>query len=194
MMTCGQLFFINRSIRHKLDKHHFLRQIDITPFCVLRINRCNHNLISQHQLIFHLRCEGILRIFKGKRFKIHVIKNGRLHVFTVEIRKQAVTDFNHMTEILHMFKLIAFLLSRINCGMVPHKRRKHAKGKPAQQQVSRCVSAKSAQICSCIQEAAHIQRRHHFQVQQNMIPPGFVIPCPDTPIAVHSNVRRTREQ
>ena len=171
VMSRGQLFPADGTVRHKFHEQHLLGQIHIASLRILGIDRCNHDLIPKHQLILHLQRLRILRILKGQRLEIHIVGKRRLHVLTVKIGDQAVTHSHHMAEILRLFKLIAFLLSGSDRRMVPHKGREHAKGKPAEQKVSRGVGPESAQIRSRVQKAAHIQGRHHFQVQQKMGPP-----------------------
>ena len=92
-----------------------------------------------------------------------------------------------------MFKLITLLLPGTDRCMVTHQRCEYSKCQETEQQLSCGISAKSPQICSCIQETTHIQRRHHLQVQENMRPPGFIVTGPDSTIAVHTNVRRSGE-
>ena len=77
--------------------------------------------------------------------------------------------------------------------MIPHQRGKQAKLHPAQYQVLCSVCAETAKICAGIQESAHVQGRHHFDVQQQMRPPGQVVTLPDPAVAVHADIRRTGE-
>ncbi len=61
-----------------------------------------------------------------------------------------------MAEILYRLKLIALLLSRPLCRMVTHQRCKYTQRQPAQQHIPCRIGAESAQICTGIQETAHI--------------------------------------
>ena len=98
-----------------------------------------------------------------------------------------------MAEVVKILELIAFLISGSRGGMVPHQRGKYAKRQPAQQQISRGVRSEAAQVRSGIQKSAHVQRRQHFQVQQDVGPPGLVVAHPDSAVAVHSNIGGTGE-
>ena len=55
-------FFENGSIRHELDELHFFRQVNVTASCVLLINRCNHDFVTKHQLVFNTDCHLIIWI------------------------------------------------------------------------------------------------------------------------------------
>ena len=94
-----------------------------------------------------------------------------------------------MAEILHIFELVAFLLFGTNRCMITHQRCEYSKCQETKQQFSCCISAKSAKICSRIQETTHIQRWHHLQVQKDMSPPRFIIAGPDSSVAMHTNIR-----
>ena len=193
MNTLFKDLLCNGSIRKEFHKLHLLRKIYITASCVLFINRSDHDLISKKQLVFHMYGNLILRINKAQRPEIHIIVQSRLHIFTVKIWNKTISYTDHMTEILHIFKLVAFLLSGTDRCMITHQRCEYSKCQETEQQLSCGISAKSPQICSCIQETTHIQRRHHLQVQENMRPPGFIVTGPDSTIAVHTNVRRSGE-
>ena len=62
-----------------------------------------------------------------------------------------------MAEVCNIFKLIAFLFAGSECGMIPHQRCEDAECKPAQKQVAGCVGTETAQICSGVEESAHVQ-------------------------------------
>ena len=64
MDTFRENLFRNASIRQELDKFHFFRQINITASCVLLVNRSDHNLVSEHQLILYSDCSLVIRINK----------------------------------------------------------------------------------------------------------------------------------
>ena len=188
MNTLFKDLLCNGSIRKEFHKLHLLRKIYITAPCVLFINRSDHDLISKKQLVFHMYSNLILRINKAQRPEIHIVVQSRLHIFTVKIWNKTISYTDHMTEIFHIFKLVAFLLSGTDRCMITHQRCEYSKCQETKQQFSCCISAKSTQICSCIQETTHIQRWHHLQVQKDMSPPGFIIAGPDPTITMHTNI------
>ena len=96
-----------------------------------------------------------------------------------------------MAKIFHLFETKTFLSPRPDRRMIAHQWSKHSQGKPAKQQISRGICPKSSQICSNIQKSTHIQGWQHFQIQQNMGPPGLVISGPDSSIAMHSDIGRS---
>ena len=64
MDTFRENLFRNASIRQELDKFHFFRQINITASCVLLVDRSDHDLVSEHQLILYSDCSLVIRINK----------------------------------------------------------------------------------------------------------------------------------
>ena len=73
VMSFFKDFLRDGSIRKEFDEHHFLRQIYVAAFCVLSINRCDHDLVSKEKLILYLSCEGIICVIKGQRAEHHII-------------------------------------------------------------------------------------------------------------------------
>ena len=67
-----------------------------------------------------------------------------------------------------MLKLVRFLLACSECGMVSHQRSENTKCQPAEQQVSCGICTESAEVSSGIEETAHVEGRHHLQVQQDV--------------------------
>ena len=61
------------SIAEEFYKHHFFRQIYVTADGILGVNRCDHDLITDHQLIFCISCQFVVRINEGKRFEVHIV-------------------------------------------------------------------------------------------------------------------------
>src|SRR5699024_983654 len=138
---------------------------------VLGINTGDQDITDEEELVFHLQCHLTLHELKFQRFKEHVVSKRRLHIFTVQIGKQAVADADHMAEILHMFKAETLLLSRAKGSVISHQRCKYSQSQPAEKKFSGRISVESSQIRSCIQETAHIQGRKHLQVQKDVGPP-----------------------
>ena len=167
-MSRRHLRLLNCSICRKSYKQHILWQIHISSDGILRVNRCDHDLISQHELILNMSRDPIIRIFKCQWLEHHVVRQCRLHVLTVYIWKQPVTDTDHIPEILYVLKLIALLISCALASMVAHERCEHAEGKPSEQKVSGRIAAKSAKIRARIQETAHIHGRKHLDVEQDV--------------------------
>ena len=75
--------------------------------------------------------------------------------------------------------------------MIAHQRRKNAERQPAEQEFPCRIRAEAAQIRAGIQESAHIQRRHHTDIQQKVRPPGLVVARPDAAVAVHADIGGT---
>ena len=167
-MSRRHLRLLDCSVCRKSYKQHILRQIHISSDGILRVNRCDHDLISKHELILNMGRDPIIRIFKCQRLEHHVVRQGSLHVLAVYIWKQPVTDTDHIPEILYMLKLIALLISCPLTRMVTHKRCEHAECEPSEKKVSGCVASKSAEIRTRIQETAHIHGRKHLDVEQDV--------------------------
>ena len=188
MYTFFQDLLRNGSVRKEFHKLHLLRKIYITASCVLLINRSDHDLISKQQLVLHMYGNLILRINKAHWPEIHIIVQSCLHIFTVKIWDKTISHTDHMTEIFHIFKLVALLLPGTDRCMITHQRCEYSKCQETKQQFSCCICAKSTQIRSCIQETTHIQRWHHLQVQKDMSPPGFIIAGPDSTVTMHTDI------
>ena len=122
-------FFENGSIRHELDEFHFFRQINVTASCVLLINRCDHDLVAKHQLVFNTDRHLIIWINKSKRLKVHIIIQCSFHIFTIEIWYKAISGVNDTAEIFDVFELVTLLFSCSFCSMVSHQRCKHTECK-----------------------------------------------------------------
>ena len=78
--------------------------------------------------------------------------------------------------------------------MVAHQGGKDPQGQPPQQQIPGGVGVEAPQIRPHIQEAAHIQRGQHLEVQQQMAPPGVVVPSPYAAVPVHPDAGGPGEQ
>ena len=194
MVALRQPLFGDRPVGQELDKVHLLRQVDVAPRGVLRVDGRDHHLVAQHQLVLHLRGERVVRVDEGQRFEQHVAAQRGFHVLAVQVGQQPVAHADDMAEILRLLKLVELLPADAGARVVAHQRHKHGQFQPAQQQVARGVAAKAADVRADVQKAAHIQRGQHLQVQQNMRPPGAVVPGPDAAVAVHADVGRAREQ
>ena len=194
MVALRQPLFGDRPVGQELDKVHLLRQVDVAPRGVLRVDGRDHHLVAQHQLVLHLRGKRVVRVDEGQRFEQHVAAQRGLHVLAVQVGQQPVAHADDMAEILRLLKLVELLPADSGARVVAHQRYKHGQFQPAQQQVARGVAAKAADVRTDVQKAAHIQRGQHLQVQQNMRPPGAVVPGPDAAVAVHADVGRAREQ
>ena len=83
MMPFCQDFLRNGSARQELDELHFLRQVHITPPCILGVDRRDHDLISEHHLVLHLCGHGILRIHECQRLEIQIVIQRGLHILAV---------------------------------------------------------------------------------------------------------------
>ena len=134
-MSRRHLRLLNCSICRKSYKQHILRQIHISSDGILRVNRCDHDLISKHELILNMSRDPIIWIFKCQRLEHHVVRQGRLHVLTVYIWKQSVTDTDHIPEIFYMLKLIALLISCALTRMVTHERSEHTECEPSEKKI-----------------------------------------------------------
>ena len=157
-------FFENSPIRHELDEFHFFRQVNVTTSCVLLINRCDHDLVAKHQLVFDADCHLIIRINEAKRFKVHIVIQRSFHVFTVKIRHKTISGVNDAAEIFDVFELVTFLFSCSFCRMITHQRCKHTECKETEQKISGRVVTKSAKVCACVHKSTHIQRWKHLQI------------------------------
>ena len=73
MNTLFQNLLRDASVCQKFHKLHFFRQVNVTSSCILLIDRCNHDLISKDQLVFHAYSHLILRVDEPKGLEIHVI-------------------------------------------------------------------------------------------------------------------------
>src|SRR5699024_9872432 len=164
LMSCRTDLCLHRSVLLKAYHLHRLRQVNITPSRVLLIDRGKHQLIAKKQLILHLSGILIVRIIKGQRAEHHFAAERRFHIFTVKIRDKPVSQSDHMPESCCISKPVDFLLPCSRGGMVPHERRENAELQPAHQKFLCRICAESAQIRSCIEETAHIQRRHHLDI------------------------------
>ena len=92
-----------------------------------------------------------------------------------------------------MLKAVALLVARAERRMVAHERREHAQRQKAEHQVARRVVAKAAQIRAAVEEARHVCRRQHFEVEQDMRPPRLVVAEPDAGTAVCADIGGARE-
>ena len=73
-----------------------------------------------------------------------------------------------MTESIDFFKTICFLYTGSHSGMVSQQWSEDSQFQPSQYQIFCSIYTESTKVSSCIQETAHIQGRHHFQIQQNV--------------------------
>ena len=113
-------FFGNGSVWQELDEFHFLRQVNVTASCVLLVDRCDHDLVSEDELVFYTNCHLVVRVNEAERFEVHVIVQCSFHVLAVQIRYKTVSGINDISEILDVFELVAFLLSGSFCRMIAH--------------------------------------------------------------------------
>ena len=113
-------FFGNGSVWQELDEFHFFRQVNVASSCILLVDRCDHDLVSEDELVFYANRHLVIRINEAERFEVHVIVQCSFHVLAVQIRYETVSGINDISEILDVFELVAFLLSGSFCRMITH--------------------------------------------------------------------------
>ena len=64
---------MDRSVAEKFYEDHLFRQVYVAADRILGVNRCDHDLITDHQLIFCISCQLVIRVNEGKRFEVHII-------------------------------------------------------------------------------------------------------------------------
>ena len=173
-------FLGNNLCSAQLNKRHILGQINISSADILLVNRANHTFIAEHKLGFALTCDFIVGVVERKRSENHFVFLARLAESAVEIRNQAVTHLDNILEIFAVFKIAALLIPCSESGVVTHKRCENSESKETQNEVTCCVLVKTAQICTAVEETAHICRRKHFEIEKNMRPPRMIVTEPDT--------------
>ena len=109
------------------DKHHFLREINISSVSVLLIYWSYHYLISKEELILCLLCVLILGEVKRNGSEQHLIIKNSFEEFAVQIRNKAVTDLYHFSSLVQVVKLIELLSACAVSGVIAEKRSEQRK-------------------------------------------------------------------
>ena len=169
-------------------KKHVLRKIDRPADSILFVDRGNHAVRSQHDLVLNMPGNFVPGIVKGQRPEHEIRVQSGLHDQRIQVWNQGVAHREYIPHVLPAGEAVDFLLARVQGGMIPHKRRVYAKLKPAQQKVFRGIVSEPAQIGAGKEIAAHVQAGHHLQVHKNMRPPGLVVALPDARKAVGADI------
>ena len=85
-----QLSFLKNKLLHPL------REIHNPSRYILRVNRCNHDVLADQKLVLHLPCQSILSIYKGQRAEHHCAGKSGFHILAVKIRKQLISGSDYI--------------------------------------------------------------------------------------------------
>ena len=105
----GEDFLCDAALGAELDKQHLLGQIHHPAGGVLGVDRGDHYLIPQHQLVLGLEGDLVFGVDEGQGLEHHVTLQRRLHVFAVEVGDQPVAGLDDAAEILGALKLVELL-------------------------------------------------------------------------------------
>ena len=66
--------FRDTSVRQEFHEFHLFRKIYVSALSVLFIDRRDHDLVAQHELVFDPGRHFVVRVYEGERFEVHIVR------------------------------------------------------------------------------------------------------------------------
>ena len=176
----GQNFLVVVGDAAQTQHLHRLRQIDRPAMGVLGVDGCDHQALAKKQLVVHLPGVEVGRVVKSQRPEVRCVLKRSFHELTVEVGQEGIPQIQHIADGgQNIGKAVKFLLPALASAWL---RMRGVNSPNSSQRSARSgvgVLTETAQIGTAVEEAAHLDGRHHLDVGQQLAPRGVVVAQPD---------------